>query len=67
MNDLNVPAAAPEAPITLTEFCVRHSTKERSVELLNAFFAIETHAARTLATETVFVERLADFAATPAV
>lgn len=64
----SAPAAAP-APVTITlaEFCLRHSKVERSIELLNAFFAIEEHAGRTSGTETDFVARLAAFATRRAV
>lgn len=68
-ND-GLPAAssAPEpAPISLTEFCLSHSKVERSVELLNAFFAIETAAGRTSGTALDFINRLHAFAAQPAV
>lgn len=57
---------AEPAAIELTEFCLRHSRVERSVELLNAFFAVESHAGRTVATESDFITRLAAFAAKPA-
>lgn len=74
MTDPVVPkaetASAPvavDAPIGLTEFCLRHSKVERSIELLNAFFAIESHAGRTSATEAQFVKRMAVFALQPAV
>lgn len=60
-------APAPEAPITLAEFCTEHSKVAPSIELLNAFFALEERAGRTSATRAQFVTRLADFAARPAV
>lgn len=59
------PAEVHAFALTLEEFCQGHSKVERSVELLNAFFALETHAGRTQASESEFRARLAAFAQRP--
>lgn len=72
MTDPAVPAIsavdspAVEAPISLHEFCLHHSKVERSVELLNGFFAVESHAGRDKATAAEFIDRLDAFARQPA-
>lgn len=58
--------ALPADEITLTEFCVRASQRDRRVELLGGFHAAETRAGRVKDTEEAFAARLTAFATQPA-
>lgn len=71
MSETTAPAApAAEAvpeqhPMTLEEWVRDHSRTSTQVELINAFFRMETLGGRTLATPAEFAQRLAAFAARP--
>lgn len=70
MDETTAPVSAPEAapeqfPMTLEEWVRDHSRTSSQVELINAFFRMETHAGRTHARPTEFAARLVAFAARP--
>ena len=55
----------PVENISLDEFCTRISGTDKRVELIGAFFKMETAAGRTTAVESEFTARLAAFATKP--
>lgn len=59
------PVILPVENITLDEFCTRISKTDKRVELIGAFFKMETVAGRTTAIESDFAARLAAFATKP--
>lgn len=72
MVDKNTSPASPAAtaapdsfPVSLDEFCQRHSKVERSVELLAAFHHTETAAGRGQDMHGAFEARLQTFRTRP--
>lgn len=59
---VDVPA---EFEITLDEFCTRQSRNDKRVELIGAFFHVETVAGRVKGTESTYAGRYAAFANQP--
>jgi hypothetical protein len=58
--------SAPEIELTLRDFCIRLSTKEKRVELISGFEADERRANRLKASESEFDERFKAFINRPA-
>lgn len=59
-------APAEVIDLALDEFCVRVSVKDRRVELLAAFHAVERAAGRLKDTEQAFAARFSAFQTQPA-
>jgi len=71
-EQVTAPAAAPAVPVaearaevTLEEFCVRLSSKDRRVELLSAFHFDETRAGRFKDAESAYQARFEAFVNKP--
>lgn len=54
-----------EFPLTLDEFCTRLSATDNRVELIGAFFHVETAAGTVKDTHSVFASRFTAFATKP--
>lgn len=58
-------AVETASEVALREWCASTSQTDRRVEMLNAFFNIETRAGRVKATPDVFAARYTEFANRP--
>lgn len=58
--------SAGSTPLTITEFCIRLSERERRVPLIGAFEATEKRAGRIKDTESAYQSRFVEFINKPA-
>lgn len=65
-NDSNSQPVPDSFPLTLDEFCTRLSLKDKRVEMIGAFNAMERHAGHVKDTEVAYQTRYNDFLTQPA-
>lgn len=64
-QESNRPTDVAEPELALHEWCANVSQTDRRVELLGAFFTIESREGRVKAPPAVFADRYAEFANRP--